>query len=330
MTDRATNIAAEATVGARRQDLLEPYVTALRDYLAQPDEPGLLRAYELGRRAFSLGTGVLEMAAVHSRALAGVLDRASPADEFARALANAETFLGEALSPFEITFRTFREANAALRRLNEMLEEQAKQIAYALHDEVTQTLASAHLRLADSARQLPASAQPAIADVRAILDQTEEQIRDLARDLRPTILDDLGLVPAIKFLADSASKRWGLTVNVAAFLERRLPASVETVLYRIAQETLSNVGRHAQATQAQVWLRERGGVVVCTVRDDGIGFDAAAMVGNGRRGLGLAGIEQRVMLLDGTVRIAAPGGRGTEIVVEIPLENHDACERAAG
>ncbi len=330
VSNRTIVSTTEPIVGTRRQDLLEPYTAALRDYVAQPDEPGLLRAYELGRRAFSLGCGVLELAAVHSRALAAVLDRAAPADDFARALVDAETFLGEVLSPFEITYRTFREANAALRRLNEMLEDQAKQIAYALHDEVTQTLASAHLRLADINKGLPASAQPAIADVRGILDQIEEQIRNLARDLRPTILDDLGLVPAIKFLADSASKRWGLTVNVAAFLDRRLPASVETVLYRVTQETLSNVGRHAQATQAQVWLRERDGMVCCSVRDDGLGFDAAAVAGSVHRGLGLAAIEERVTLLDGTVRIAAHGGRGTEIVVEIPLENHDACERAAG
>lgn len=312
------------------REVVEPYTRALQDYLARPDEPALLRAYELGRRAFAMGFGVLEMAAVHSRALNAVMERRSGGEEPARALASAETFFVEALSPFEMTYRGFREANAALRRLNEMLEEQAKQIAYALHDEVTQVLASAHLRLADLATSLPEQAGPAVTEVRGLLDQMEDRIRSLARDLRPTILDDLGLVPAIKFLADSAAKRWGLTVNVAAFLDRRLPGAVETVLYRIAQEALSNVGRHAQATQAQVWLREKDGRVFCSVRDDGIGFDAAAVAGDGRRGLGLAGIEERVALLDGTVRIAADQGRGTEIIVEIPLEGHDACQRAAG
>ena len=125
------------------REVVEPYTRALQDYLARPDEPALLRAYELGRRAFAMGFGVLEMAAVHSRALNAVMERRSGGDEPARALASAETFFVEALSPFEMTYRGFREANAALRRLNEMLEEQAKQIAYALHDEVTQVLASA-------------------------------------------------------------------------------------------------------------------------------------------------------------------------------------------
>lgn len=308
-------------------DLLSAYADGLREYLGRRDEPGLLRAYEIGRRAFGLGSGVLDMAAAHSRALASALDGApAPADTAAA----AEAFLREALCPFEVTHRTFRDANATLRRLNDMLEEQARRIAYTLHDEVTQTLASAHLRLADAAAGLPPDARAAVTDVRAVLDRVEEQIRELARDLRPTILDDLGLVPAIRFLADSASKRWGVTVHVAAFIERRLPPSIETVLYRIAQETLCNVGRHAQATQAQVWLHERNGRVHYSIRDDGIGFDAAAVAGSGRRGLGLAGIEERVALLDGTVRIADRGGRGTEIAVDIPLEDDDAGERAAG
>ncbi|HEY8537110.1 MAG TPA: sensor histidine kinase [Vicinamibacterales bacterium] len=308
-------------------DLLAAYTEGLREYLARRDEQGLLRAYEIGRRAFSLGNGVLDMAAAHSRALAAVLAATPQAD----AAAAAEAFLCEALSPFEVTYRTFRDANATLRRLNDMLEEQARRLAYTLHDEVTQTLASAHLRLADAAAALPPGARAALRDVREVLDRVEEQVRELSRDLRPTILDDLGLVPAIRFLADSASKRWGIAVHVAAFLDRRLPPSVETVLYRIAQETLCNAGRHAQATQAQVWLHERNGRVHYTIRDDGIGFDAAAVTGAGRRGLGLAGIEERVALLDGTVRIADRGGRGTEIAVEIPLENmDDAGECAAG
>src|SRR5690606_15671994 len=143
-------------------DLLAAYTEGLREYLARRDEQGLLRAYEIGRRAFSLGNGVLDMAAAHSRALAAVLAATPQAD----AAAAAEAFLCEALSPFEVTYRTFRDANATLRRLNDMLEEQARRLAYTLHDEVTQTLASAHLRLADAAAALPPGARAALRDVR--------------------------------------------------------------------------------------------------------------------------------------------------------------------
>jgi len=308
----------------RLQEVAEPYDRALRSHIARPGEQTLREAYEIGVRALSLGLSVGEMATIHCRTVAGLMDHGRAADEREAILASGEAFLDEAVSPFERTYRGVRDANVSLGRLNEMLEDQAKHIAYALHDEVTQVLATSHLRLAELATHVPAELQPRIADVRGLLDQIEERVRGLARDLRPTILDDLGLVPALKFLADSASKRWGLSINVAAFLNRRLPALVETVLYRVTQEALTNVGRHAGASQAQVWLTERDGVVVCSVRDDGVGFDAAVVAGNGLRGLGLAGIEERVAQLDGTIHISADQGRGTEIVVEIPLETSHA------
>src|SRR5690606_18281184 len=145
-----THAQPATAAGSLPGDLLTAYTDGLREYLARRDEQGLLRAYEIGRRAFGLGSGVLDMAAAHSRALAAVLATA-PRAEVAAA---AEAFLCEALSPFEVTHRTFRDAHATLRRLNDMLEEQARRLAYTLHDEVTQTLASAHLRLADAASGL--------------------------------------------------------------------------------------------------------------------------------------------------------------------------------
>ena len=314
----------------RLREVTEPYATALRAYVAHPDEQALQEAYEIGRRAFTLGFSVGEMASVHCPTLVALLSDGLSADQRETVMAAAEAFLEEAISPFEMTYRGVREANVSLGRLNEMLEDQAKQIAYALHDEVTQVLAASHLRLAELISHTPESGHAAIADVRALLDQMEECVRGLARDLRPTILDDLGLVPALKFLADSASKRWGLTVNVAAFVDRRLPEIVETVLYRVTQEALANVGRHAGASHVQIWLVDNDGLVSCSVRDDGVGFDAATVTGSGLRGLGLAGIEERVAHLDGTIHIAADQGRGTEILVEIPVEARSARYRSAG
>lgn len=312
------------------EGLEEPYARSLCAYLRRPDEQALQEAFDLGRQAFERGCSVGEVASLHTRTLVTALDGLGAGEPRQQAAAAGEAFLRGVVAPFELTYQGVREANASLGRLNEMLEAQARQIAYALHDGVTQVLAASHMRLADLASQTPESVHPAIAEVRGLLDQIEDRVRGLARDLRPTILDDLGLVPALRFLADSASKRWGLSINVAAFLDRRLPVMVETVLYRVTQEALTNVGRHACASQAQVWVSEKDGKVCCAVRDDGIGFDAAAVAGNGLRGLGLAGMEERVAQLDGTIHIAADQGRGTEIVVEIPVERIDARAGVAG
>lgn len=318
-----------AAVRDRGQTMAEPYGRALRAHLARPDEITLQEAQDIGQRASATGLSVSEMTAIHCRTLLPLVDGCAR-DERAAMLAESERFLAEAIAPFEMSYRGVRDANVSLGRLNAMLEDQAKQIAYVLHDEVTQILATSHLRLAEMAKRLPPPGQAEVGAVRGLLDQIEERVRGLARDLRPTILDDLGLVPALRFLAENASKRWGLSVSVAAFLDRRLPAILETVLYRVTQEALTNVGRHAGASQAQVWVMEKDGVVLCSVRDDGVGFDAAAVAGSGLRGLGLAGIEERVAQLDGTVHIAADRGRGTEIVVEIPVEPRHVDSRTAG
>jgi signal transduction histidine kinase len=300
------------------------YREALTEYLAHPDEALLERAYGLGRQALADGRGVLDMVTTHSQALAAVSAarvgpvRPAAADILPEAV---DRFFIEAISPFEIAHRSFRDANLVLHRLNDVLENQAKRIAYALHAEASQLVASVHLALADVATRLPSERVKEIQSVRGLLDQIEDRIRRISHELRPTILDDMGLLPAIEFLADGISQRWGIPMAVRGTVADSLPLPVETALYRAAQEGLTNVARHAQATHAEVTLQQSPHLITCVVRDDGKGFDAAlSAAANGRRGLGLVEIRERMAALGGTLRIVPGVERGTDFIVEIPLE----------
>jgi signal transduction histidine kinase len=304
----------------RARRLSSAYAGALARYLAEPDETALVAAYELGRKALADGQGILEMATAHSHAIGNVLPQVPTDGERAHVLDALEKFQNEALSPFEMAHRGFHDANLVLRRLNDVLEGQVRRIAYALHDEAAQLLASVHLALAELAVKQPEVTKD-IHSTRTLLNQIEDRLRRLSHELRPPILEDLGLTAALDFLADSVSKRWGLPVSVDVSNDRALPVTVETTIYRIAQEALTNVARHSQATHAQVRLVRQGPQIACSVSDDGIGFDAEAIATRpGPRGLGLVEIQERVVALGGVLRIGPRTGRGTELTVEIPVE----------
>jgi signal transduction histidine kinase len=296
------------------------YREMLSEYLAHPDEAVLERAYGLGREALASGRGVLDMATMHSQAMAAVL--ASTDGDRVQVSEALERFFIEAISPFEIAHRSFRDANLVLHRLNDVLENQAKRIAYALHAEASQLVASVHLALADVGTRLPPERVKEIQSVRGMLDQIEDRIRRISYELRPTILDDMGLLPAIEFLADGISQRWGIPVSVRGTVAGSLPLPVETALYRAAQEGLTNVARHAQATCAEVSLCQSPQLITCSVRDDGKGCDPAVVVtpGGGRRGLGLVEIRERTAALGGTLRLVPRLEQGMDFIVEIPLE----------
>jgi PAS domain S-box-containing protein len=214
-----------------------------------------------------------------------------------------------------------KRAEAALHHLNEALEGEVKRIAHALHDEAGQLLASVHIGLAEVQRDLPPHAAQRLGDVRALLDKIEEQLRHLSHELRPTILDDLGLGPALEFLADGVSRRTGLQVVVEGAAGQRLPAPTETALYRIVQEGLTNVTKHARATRVSITLARRGPTLRCTIQDDGVGFDGPAVLARrGSRGLGLIGIQERLHAIGGALDVVAAPGSGTQLIVSTPLE----------
>ena len=214
-----------------------------------------------------------------------------------------------------------KRAEAALRHVNEALEEEIKRIAHALHDEAGQLLASVHIGLADVARDLPSHAARRLEDVRGLLDKIEEQLRHLSHELRPTILDDLGLRPALEFLADGVSRRTGLQIVVEGSPGKRLPAPTETVLYRIVQEALTNVTKHAQATRVSITFVRSGRLLRCVVRDDGVGFDVpTVLTRRGSRGLGLTSIRERLHAVGGTLDIVATPRGGTQLIMAVTME----------
>ena len=299
-----------------RRELPEEYRRALADHLAGIGEAALARAYELGRRAIAEGLGVLEIVALHHEALQATVPRPDPVGAAA-----AQAFLVESLSPFEMMHRGYREANTALRRLNERLEEEAQRIAHALHDEAAQLLATVHVALAGLSGDLSPPAQRRLEEIRRLLDRVESELRRLSHELRPTMLDDLGLVPALQFLAEGVAKRTGVAVAVTGSTQGRLPSRVETALYRIVQEALTNAARHAHATHVEVRIRLEPQAIGCSVADDGVGFDAAVVLApGGRHGLGLAGIRERLDPIGGTLQVTSAPGAGTRLSVTVPVE----------
>jgi signal transduction histidine kinase len=199
-------------------------------------------------------------------------------------------------------------------------EEEARRIAHELHDEAGQLLASVHIALDDIVAQAPEQSA-AVQRIHGLLDRVEGQLRRLSRELRPTILDDLGLVPALEWLTQGVAERTGIPIDVAAPIER-LPSAVETALYRIAQEAITNAIRHALPSRITVRLWREAATVQAAISDDGRGFDAEATMNRpGDRGLGLIGMRERVEALGGRLALRSAAGQGTEVSVAIPIED---------
>src|SRR3989449_1706849 len=162
--------------------------------------------------------------------------------------------------------------------------------------------------------------------------EVEKHLRRYSHELRPTILDDLGWIPAIRFLAEGISNRAGLPIHIEATVSGRLPSPVETALYRTVQEGLTNAVKHAKARN--VWIRawKERLALCCSIRDDGAGFDSQHVQREaGRKGLGLIAMQERMSAIGGTLRVESCPGRGTELSVRVPLEvGHANTRRARG
>lgn len=214
-----------------------------------------------------------------------------------------------------------RNAESALRHLNNHLEDKAKRIAHALHDEAGQLLATVYLRVAEISGELPPLGRRRMDELRTLLDQVDDQLRRLAYELRPTILDDLGLVPACQFLAEGVSRRARVRVIVKGSTGGRVSPDVETALYRVAQEALGNVGKHARARTATVEFERSGRRLLGSISDDGVGFHVDGVLSRvGPQGLGLMGMRERVVALGGRLTVHSTPGKGTTVEFEVPLE----------
>lgn len=307
------------------------YRAALEQYLEQGDEAALNQGYRIGREALDAHVGVLQLADVHQQTLEALLDRSDQdAAELRACVQAAGRFFTETLSPYELFYLAGHEANAALRRLNQIMDQEASRIAHALHDEAGQMLATVYLELAELSRLAPESTHSGISRIKDHLDDVREQLRHISHELRPLILDQLGLLPAIRFLASGVMERSHLTVEVEGSTEGRLSDVAEMTVYRAVQEALTNVTKYAQASRVDVslWVADR--TLHCTVADDGVGFDPSSGPGaRGQHGLGLVGIRERVRSVHGWLEVSSAPGEGTTLRVSLPVDG-EAHAHTAG
>lgn len=203
-------------------------------------------------------------------------------------------------------------------------EEERRSIARELHDEVGQALTAIKVELAIAQRAIDdaGGAANALEDARSIADGVLNTVRDLSHLLHPALLDDLGLAAATTWYLKGFAKRHGVRADLLADrMDGRLAPETEAAIYRIIQEALTNVAKHAKATSCRVYLQRLTNTLLVTIEDDGVGFDPAdTRSPDGTKGLGLVGIRERVAHLHGTVRLESGSGKGTRLTVEVPSE----------
>jgi signal transduction histidine kinase len=292
-------------------DQLVPRRTAMlqiADRIALVNERGLARAED--RLAQSSGNLRRTLLATFGITLAGGLILAP--------LTVAYTLRLE--RELERRFAETARARADLQELSARLlraqENERRSLARELHDEVGQSLyailmETENAECADDPREI----REHLASVKTLAGKTVNEVRDLALLLRPSMLDDFGLVPALNWHAREMTKRTGLSVVVSAGDEADdLPDEHKTCIYRLVQEAVNNSARHANARNVEVTVKREDARVLLSVRDDGAGFDTRFV-----RGLGLLGMEERVRRLGGQFRLDSHLGRGTLIAAELPL-----------
>lgn len=226
------------------------------------------------------------------------------------------------------------------------LEAERRRIARELHDETSQALATLLLHLDLTVRSLPRcgdeqgrnqvqQARRRLEESRQLVESTLDEVRKLTVELRPTVLDDLGLVPALRWYIHTKLDPAGVEakLDVTGF-ERRLPDELETVIFRVVQEAVTNVLRHARARRVSVELHEEPELLYVRVQDDGRGFSPEQLIGQPERSIGLAGMRERAALVDGRLEIRSRPGQGTTVELTIPRKEgavrDEAHSRAAG
>lgn len=206
------------------------------------------------------------------------------------------------------------ELRALSRRLLMVQEEERRYLASELHDEIGQVLTGLGLQLGMD----PMIDEERLAEARRTVSSLTEQVRDLSMDLRPSALDAYGLLPTLRWHLERYQRRTGIAVDLQhEGLGRRFAAPVEITVYRIVQETLTNVARHAGSPRVVVQLFADDVALTVSIRDEGRGFDAASIT----RGSGLGGMRERAELLGGTFEIDANPGSGVTVTAELPLED---------
>jgi signal transduction histidine kinase len=269
-------------------------------------------------RGFGARTGIWVPLVAHARTigLIAVHDKLGPDARFTdNDLRLAETFASRAAVAVDLSQRIARDS---FRRIVDAQEVERRRLARELHDETGQALSSILLGLKSLEDQVGSvEARQAVLNVRELVVSTLHDVRRLAVELRPKVLDDFGLVAALERLTETFGAQTGIGVRFQSGLPAgRLPADVETALYRIVQESLTNIVKHSRARNISIVLVRKPGAVAAVIEDDGEGFDADSVRDGG---YGLVGMRERVGLLDGRLQIESSEGGGTTLVAEVPL-----------
>ncbi|MCL6552722.1 MAG: GAF domain-containing sensor histidine kinase [Firmicutes bacterium] len=292
------------------------YVQCLRLEQALPTNPAVHRHASVPLVAQDQALGILNLLLPSGRALTleelHMLE--SVGHELAITIQRARLF--EQVRDQEHTHREL------LHRVLVAQEEERRRIAQDLHDHAGQMLTALIIQLA----QLAARAEedngamaPQLRRLHDLAQQGLDELRKLVYELRPSILDDLGLGPALRWYVDTYVVPAGLQTDVhVAELSERLPQDVETVAFRVIQEAVTNALRHARASKLEIRVDRRGDALLVMVRDDGVGFDPEDPPG-ARRTLGLDGMRERAQLVGGTVQILSVPGAGTTVLARLPL-----------
>ena len=208
-------------------------------------------------------------------------------------------------------------------------EAERGRIARELHDGVGQSLTALKMQIElmeQSASTEDSALARRLAELKEIADRSLQDVRQISQLLRPQMLDDLGLVPTLRWLARSIRQRTGVEVDLRVDgIDDRLEADLETLVYRVAQEALTNVAKHARAKAARVEVRRDPGKLSMIVKDNGVGFDVAQVFGGQEheRGFGLHGMRDRVQLFGGCIEVRSSPANGTVIEIEIPLPEEE-------
>jgi PAS domain S-box-containing protein len=220
-----------------------------------------------------------------------------------------------------------RHMQGQLRHLSHQIlqaqEEERLRISRDLHDEIAQTLVGINVQLSTLTREAaggPKGLQQKIARTQQMLEKSVEKVHLFARKLRPALLDDLGLIPALQAFIKSFTKQTGVRAGLTAFAAvERLDSAKRTVFFRVAQEALTNVARHAQASQVEVIIQKLQDGICMIIKDDGKSFQVdRVMHGKGRKHLGLLGMRERLEMVSGSFEVESAPGNGTTITAKIP------------
>jgi signal transduction histidine kinase len=305
-----------------RKDL----IALARAGLVRPDETGT-EVYQLAQHAVGLLQSALAYRAwgappalPNGRARAGL-----PVPPLACTVCDNRGFVSGVLGDLKAALDDARQYHAQIKEMSSQVltahEAERKRIARELHDDTAQALTSILVRL----RLLERSTADAevlknVEELRELTGGALDSVRRMAMDLRPAALDDLGLVPALQTYAEKLSESWPVQVTVSVEgVTRRLPPEVELVLYRVVQEALNNVAKHARAANARVSLARRHNEVTLVVEDDGVGFSAEQARRPDGTGLGHFGMRERLALVGGEVDIESATGTGTKVTARVPL-----------